>query len=103
MELAPGGDLFSFLSANGGHLPDPTTRVIVRQIAIAVRYIHFVGIVHRDIKPENILVTNTAIGHRVVLTDFGCAACTRETTRMSSFVGTVDYVAPYVFLHKIVT
>jgi serine/threonine protein kinase len=96
MELAPGGDLFSFLAANGGHLTDVTTRVIIRQITIAVQYLHSNGIAHRDIKPENILVMNTAVGHRVVLTDFGCAATISDKRRMESFVGTFDYVAPYV-------
>ena len=100
MELAPGGDLCSFVSANGGHLTDLTTRIIIRQITIAVQYLHSIGIVHRDIKPENILMMNTAVGHRVALTDFGCAANLHSVSRMDSLVGTFDYVAPYVFLHK---
>lgn len=100
MELAPGGDLCSFVSANGGRLTDLDTRVILRQLILAVQYLHSVGIVHRDIKPENILMMNTAVGYRVVLTDFGCAANLRAMSRMESLVGTFDYVAPYVFLHK---
>jgi protein-serine/threonine kinase len=68
----------------------------MRQVTVAVQYLHSVGIAHRDIKPENILVMDTAIGHRVVLTDFGCAARIRDKVRMASFVGTFDYVAPYV-------
>ncbi|ELR02468.1 Meiosis-specific serine/threonine-protein kinase mek1 [Pseudogymnoascus destructans] len=96
MELAPGGDLCSFVSANGGHLTDLDTRVILRQLTIAVQYLHSVGIVHRDIKPENILMMNTAVGYRVVLTDFGCAANLHAMSRMESLVGTFDYVAPEV-------
>ncbi|KFY25824.1 hypothetical protein V493_04424 [Pseudogymnoascus sp. VKM F-4281 (FW-2241)] len=98
MELAPGGDLCSYVSTNGGHLTDLTTRVIIRQIAFAVKYLHMIGIVHRDIKPENILMMNTAVGHRVVLTDFGCAANLNLGSRMESMVGTIDYVAPEVHL-----
>ncbi|KFZ14433.1 hypothetical protein V501_03251 [Pseudogymnoascus sp. VKM F-4519 (FW-2642)] len=96
MELAPGGDLCSFVSANGGHVSDLDTRVIVRQLILAVQYLHSVGIVHRDIKPENILMMNTAVGYRVILTDFGCAANLRVMKRMGSLVGTFDYVAPEV-------
>ncbi|OBT78783.1 CAMK protein kinase [Pseudogymnoascus sp. 05NY08] len=96
MELAPGGDLCSFVSANGGHLSDLNTRIILRQLILAVQYLHSVGIVHRDIKPENILMMNTAVGYRVVLTDFGCAANLRAMSRMESLVGTFDYVAPEV-------
>lgn len=94
MELAPGGDLFSFVSANGGCLTDLASRVILRQIAVAIQYLHSIGIVHRDIKPENILMMNTAVGHRVALTDFGSAANLRGANRMDSLVGTLDYVAP---------
>ncbi|KFY33520.1 hypothetical protein V494_07556 [Pseudogymnoascus sp. VKM F-4513 (FW-928)] len=96
MELAPGGDLCSFVSASGGYLTDVVTRVIIRQVTVAVQYLHSLGIVHRDIKPENILMTSTAVGHRVVLTDFGCAANLRQAGRMESLVGTFDYVAPEV-------
>lgn len=96
MELAPGGDLCSFVSANGGSLSDLATRVIIRQITVAVQYLHSIGIVHRDIKPENILMMNTDVGHRVILTDFGCAAQLRWGGRMESLVGTYDYVAPFV-------
>lgn len=94
MELAPGGDLCSFVLAKGGYLTDLHARVIIRQVVIAVHYLHSIGIVHRDIKPENILVMHTGIGHRVVLTDFGCAAYMQPAGRMASLVGTFDYVAP---------
>jgi serine/threonine protein kinase len=37
----------------------------------------------------------TGIGHRVVLTDFGCAGYIGgNSSRMMSTVGTYDYVAP---------
>lgn len=94
MELAPGGDLMSFVTAHGGYLTDLFARVIVYQIVIAVDYLHFNGIVHRDLKPDNILVTRTGIGHRVVVTDFGCASLERANRRMASQVGTWDYAAP---------
>lgn len=94
MELAPGGDLMSFVTARGGYLTDLHARVIVRQVAIAVHYLHSKSIVHRDLKPDNILVMHTGIGHRVVVTDFGCASLIRPGGRMASQVGTWDYIAP---------
>jgi serine/threonine protein kinase len=96
MELAPGGDLMSFVTAHGGHLSDLYARVIVRQVVIAVNYLHSNGIVHRDLKPDNILVMHTGIGHRVVVTDFGCASILHAGGRMASQVGTRDYLAPCV-------
>jgi serine/threonine protein kinase len=87
--------LFSFLQANGSCLEDLHARIISRQVAIAVDYLHSNGIAHRDLKPENILVMRTGIGHRVVLTDFGAAGYIGNSSgRMMSTVGTYDYVAP---------
>lgn len=87
--------MFSFLQSNGYCLEDLHARIISRQVAIAIEYLHSQGVAHRDLKPENILVMRRGIGHRVVLTDFGCAGYTRTLTgRMMSTVGTFDYVAP---------
>lgn len=93
-ELAPGGDLTSFVNAKGGVLTNAEAMVVMRQIALAVNHIHSKAIVHRDIKPENVLVMHSEIGHRIVLADFGCAALVYQSSRMVSCVGTQEYVAP---------
>ena len=89
------GDLFSYIEAQGGKLPDVEVAVIVRQVTIALRFLHDKNIVHRDLKPDNILMTKLASGCRVVLTDFGGARMIEhERTRMSTLVGTYGYTAP---------
>jgi serine/threonine protein kinase len=94
-ELASGGDLYSYMQSHGGYLDDYNSRVITRQVALAVQFIHSKGIVHRDIKAENVLVTGTHFGGRVILTDFGFAVNVNPTTgRMLSKLGTPGYVAP---------
>ncbi len=84
----------SFVAASGGTLTSTHALVVVRQLVIAVEYIHSQNVVHRDIKPENVLVMHSEIGHRVVLTDFGCAAILTPSMRMESSVGTSNYLAP---------
>lgn len=103
-ELAPGGDLFSYIDSHGGQLTDWHSRVIARQIVLALQYMHSESIVHRDIKPENVLVMQTDFGGRVVLTDFGFANyISQKTGRLLSRVGTAGYIAPcvscYFYIH----
>lgn len=94
-ELATAGDLFSYAQSHGGHLDEYHGRVITKQIALALEYIHSQGIAHRDVKQENVLITTTDFGGRVLLTDFGFATYTNARNgRMLSKVGTEGFVAP---------
>ncbi|KAF7118698.1 hypothetical protein CNMCM5793_008237 [Aspergillus hiratsukae] len=96
-DLVTAGDLFSFIQYKGGKLGDIEAAVIVRQVVMALDYLHEQNIVHRDLKPDNILMTSLADGSRVVLTDFGCARLVQpRAERMSTKIGTYDYSAPEV-------
>ncbi|OJD27478.1 CAMK protein kinase [Blastomyces percursus] len=96
-ELVTAGDLFSFLEYKKFNLSDSETAVIVRQVALAICYLHNNNVVHRDIKPDNILMTSLSDGARVVLTDFGCARrLEKENYRMKTSIGTFEYTAPEV-------
>jgi protein-serine/threonine kinase len=94
-EIITAGDLHSYLDSKNGKLLEVEAAVIIRQLLIAVHFLHERNIVHRDIKPDNILMTSLSAGCRVVLSDFGAARriqCRRQ--RMSSSIGTYEYAAP---------
>lgn len=96
-DLVTAGDLFSYIESKNGKLMEVEAAVIVRQIVVALRFLHERNIVHRDIKPDNILMTSLSAGCRVVLTDFGAARRIQSRRhRMSSIIGTIQYAAPYV-------
>lgn len=92
-DLIAGGDLRSYVDQKNGPLADADASTIVYQILKALEYLHGFRIAHRDLKPENILMSFPAVGARIILTDFG-HSIKAPKSRMQSWVGTADYVAP---------
>ncbi|KAK4141662.1 kinase-like domain-containing protein, partial [Dichotomopilus funicola] len=92
-ELATGGDLFSLLMRYNT-LDEWVIKSIIRQVLLAVVYIHSKGVAHRDIKPENILcgVTPSA-PYRIMLSDFGASGLP-GSRRLESNVGTPFFRPP---------
>ncbi|KAK5288095.1 hypothetical protein LTR43_007342 [Exophiala xenobiotica] len=94
-DLVTAGDLFSYIESKNGRLLEVEVAVIIRQILVALAFLHENNIVHRDIKPENILMTSLSAGCRVVLTDFGAARrIAAPRSRMNTVLGTREYAAP---------
>jgi len=93
-EYIEGQSLRDYL-ANRAPLEPATATDLASQLADMLEYVHRHGVVHRDLKPENLLVTPDG---RLKLVDFGVALLrgARRLTfqRLSSEVGTPDYMAP---------
>lgn len=53
-ELLDGGEIFNEI-VRLTYLSEDLSRHVIKQVALAVRHMHSLGIVHRDIKPENLL------------------------------------------------
>jgi len=81
-------------------LPWGTRIMILTQIANGVAYLHGQHVIHRDLKAANVLVDRSLTPK---LCDFGLAATktsssvSRTSSRKSSAVGTVAWMAPEAF------
>ena len=95
LELAEGGELFEKL-CDGGAYSEADAASVVRQVALALAFMHTAGVCHRDLKPENLLLT--ADGD-VKVADFGLAAfCGAGAPPMTDACGTATYMAPEMIL-----
>lgn len=94
MEYAAGGNLHSYIRANGG-ISEGEARWFFQQLIIGLEYIHKMMVANRDIKLDNILLTD-APWPLIKICDFGL--CKREEfdSDPHSFVGTRPYMAPEV-------
>ncbi|OHT02539.1 hypothetical protein TRFO_30261 [Tritrichomonas foetus] len=106
MEYCEGQTLLDLINNCDEALPTITARHIFRQIIRAVSYLHEQGFCHRDIKPENIIIDSC---HRIKLIDFGFSTPlkkydpetqTETTNFLSSFCGSLYYVAPEVLMQN---
>ena len=96
LEYASGGELFYHMERCGA-LPVPEVRLYVAEIALALSYLHSLGIVYRDLKPENVMLDKK--GH-VKLTDFGLSKDIFQTNFTNTICGTTEYLSPEVVLRN---
>eukprot|EP00171_Calliarthron_tuberculosum_P009937 IDg9937t1 len=103
IEFMQGGELFDII-ADQGHLSERNASQVIREIIVAVRYLHANGVVHCDIKPENILCKTQTWPLQVKLCDFGLASVVEMSdapnASMTAMSGTPGYVAPEVIRRK---
>lgn len=95
LEYVSGGELFSLIERGVG-VPWKKVSFYVAEVALALDYLHSIGIVYRDLKLENVLLCED--GH-IKLTDFGLSKCLGDEAddpTTSTFCGTSEYLAPEV-------
>ncbi|OHT06835.1 Serine/threonine-protein kinase Sgk1 [Tritrichomonas foetus] len=90
MEYVPGGELFGLIKRSK-MLPLTQVRLYIAEMALALQYLHKIGIVYRDLKPENILIATD--GH-LKLTDFGLSKDIGTVRLTKTFCGTGEFMAP---------
>lgn len=92
MEFIDGIDLFDLLDRTAS-LPPEVAAIIALQVARALDYAHFRGIIHRDIKPANVMISYQG---DVKLMDFGIARddSLTDLTDTGTGLGTPSYMSP---------
>ncbi|THV07871.1 Pkinase-domain-containing protein [Dendrothele bispora CBS 962.96] len=95
MEFAQGGSVLSLMKASrDGCIEEKYISVIIREVLIALSYLHKVPVIHRDMKAANVLVTATG---KVMICDFGVSALLATTSsKRNTLTGTPYWMAPEV-------
>ena len=96
-EYMTGGELFKHLRTqaekNNDGLSEEDGRFYGGQMAMALQYLHHLGILYRDLKPENILLD---IHGYIKIVDFGFAKRIAKDGTTWTICGTPDYLAPEI-------
>jgi calcium-dependent protein kinase len=101
MECLEGGEVFTRV-LEGGRFSEKQAAKIMRQMLLAVSYLHRHNIIHRDLKLENFVFEKKG-GNHVKLIDFGLAKHWDGRTSMRQQCGTVMYMAPEVLRRSYTT
>ncbi|XP_059379381.1 inhibitor of nuclear factor kappa-B kinase subunit beta-like isoform X2 [Carassius carassius] len=96
MEYCQGGDLRKYLNLleNCCGMRETAVLTLIQDISSALTYLHGMRIIHRDLKPENIVLQQgeKRLVHKII--DLGYAKELDQSSLCTSFVGTLQYLAP---------
>ena len=122
MDYVNAGDLYSHMCSKK-RFSEKVMKIWIAEIALAVGYLHEVGVVFRDLKPENVLLDERGHAHLTVRPPTParraprCSACSRLSRRrcaqdfglsktveswgdkLMTFCGTPYYLAPELITH----
>uniref|UniRef100_A0AAY4B316 Inhibitor of nuclear factor kappa-B kinase subunit alpha n=1 Tax=Denticeps clupeoides TaxID=299321 RepID=A0AAY4B316_9TELE len=103
MEYCSKGDLRKLLSRpeNCCGLKESEVLSLLNDVGSGIQYLHENKIIHRDLKPENIVlqeINGKVLVHKII--DLGYAKDLDQGSLCTSFVGTLQYLAPELFENK---
>lgn len=102
MEYCSKGDLRKVLNKpeNCCGLKESEILSLLSDIGSGIQYLHENKIIHRDLKPENIVLQEIDGKHVHKIIDLGYAKDLDQGSLCTSFVGTLQYLAPELFESK---
>lgn len=99
MEFCTGGNLRKVLGKpeNCCGLKESQVLSLLHDVGSGIQYLHNHRIIHRDLKPENIVLQedNGKLIYKII--DLGYAKDLDQGSLCTSFVGTLQYLAPELF------
>ncbi|KAM6956334.1 inhibitor of nuclear factor kappa-B kinase subunit alpha-like [Aplochiton taeniatus] len=99
MEYCSKGDLRKMLNKpeNCCGLKESEVLSLLNDVGSGIQYLHENQIIHRDLKPENIVLQEISgkLVHKII--DLGYAKDMDQGSLCTSFVGTLQYLAPELF------
>ncbi|KAI1264283.1 putative serine/threonine protein kinase [Xylariaceae sp. FL1019] len=98
-EYCAGGSVATLMKPTApGGLQEKWIIPILREVGVAIHWVHKQGIIHRDIKCANVLITEVG---GVQLCDFGVAGMVEtKFDKRTTFIGTLHWMAPELFDHN---
>lgn len=99
LEYCPGKSIREYLKKSGnGHLSEPETRKILRDVVRGLVYLHNSDIIHHDLKLENYLIGSDG---KVKIADFGLSTVLKnEDEKKFTICGTTNYLSPEIIEKK---
>lgn len=91
-EYAPAGDLFDAIPPQVG-MKEKDVKLVIKQVASALEFMHSKQLVHRDVKPENVLIFEQDF-NKVKLMDFGMTR--KDGTVIRKTNGSIPYTPPEI-------
>jgi len=95
MEGMMGGELFQRIQEKQA-FTEREAAELMKDICVAVKFLHDMGVAHRDLKPENLLFSCRDVTGVLKLTDFGFAKETLSADTLQTPCYTPYYAAPEV-------
>ena len=100
LEYASKGEIFDYIYCFRKGLKEKYAKLVFKKILKGVQACHNTGICHRDLKMQNILVDEF---FNPKICDFGFATEIEGkdgSGKLNQFLGTLNYAAPEIFLHR---